>query len=115
MTEEEMIRAELARRKRDAEVEAIRAELARRKIAMHLKSVYPDDWERRVQMLEETVFNNEWIPAKYRAGITPKQAEFLTYDGRECLFGGAAGPRHCRPAPRCVEHAPRVADRVCPE
>ena len=91
MIDEAAIRAELARRKRDAEVEAIRAELARRKIAMHLKSVYPDDWERRVQMLEETVFNNEWIPAKYRAGITPKQAEFLTYDGRECLFGGAAG------------------------
>lgn len=87
----EQLKAEQARRREAEELAQYRAELARRKITTHLKAVYPDDWERRVKLLEETVFHNEWIPAKYRAGLTLKQAEFLVYDGRECLFGGAAG------------------------
>lgn len=91
MSELDELRAELARRKNTEELEQVKAELARRRIATHLKTVYPDDWQRRLAMLEETVFHNEWIPAKYRAGLTLKQAEFLAYDSRECLYGGSAG------------------------
>jgi phage terminase large subunit-like protein len=40
---------------------------------------------------ELTVLRNPWIPADVKNKITPKQAEFLVYEGREALFGGAAG------------------------
>lgn len=39
-------------------------------------------------LLAATVLENPYIPHK----PTAKQAEFLLYSGRECLFGGAAGP-----------------------
>ena len=42
-------------------------------------------------MFQATVLENPWIPEPIRAGITVKQAEFLCYEGREALFGGAAG------------------------
>lgn len=38
-----------------------------------------------------TVLENPWLPDAVKAGVTPKQAEFLCYEGREALFGGAAG------------------------
>lgn len=34
---------------------------------------------------------NPWIPEPVKAGIFPKQAEFLAFEGREALYGGAAG------------------------
>ena len=37
------------------------------------------------------MIENGWIPNGIKAGITLKQAEFLCYEGREALFGGAAG------------------------
>lgn len=37
------------------------------------------------------MLENPWVPDAVKAGITPKQAEFLVYEGREALFGGAAG------------------------
>lgn len=86
-----MLRAELARRQKEDELARLKAALARLKIGQHIRSVYPDDHGRRMKVLEETVFDNEWIPEKYRAGLTLKQAEFLAYEGRECLFGGSAG------------------------
>jgi predicted phage terminase large subunit-like protein len=42
-------------------------------------------------MLQATVFENPWIPDSIKDGITPRQAEFLAYEGREALYGGAAG------------------------
>jgi phage terminase large subunit-like protein len=38
-----------------------------------------------------TVLENRWIPQQVKDGLTPKQAEFLCFDGREALYGGAAG------------------------
>jgi len=35
---------------------------------------------------------NPWIPEHIKKGMTPKQVEFLCYEGREGLFGGSAGP-----------------------
>lgn len=37
------------------------------------------------------MLQNPWIPDYIKTGITTKQAEFLCYEGREGLFGGAAG------------------------
>lgn len=91
MDEAKTIREELLAEKQRREREVLLAEQRRRRIVAHLRAVYPDDWERRVKLLEETVLNNEWIPAKYKAGLTLKQAEFLVYEGRECLYGGSAG------------------------
>lgn len=34
---------------------------------------------------------NPFIPESIKTGLTPKQAEFLCYEGREALFGGASG------------------------
>lgn len=34
---------------------------------------------------------NRWVPQAVRDGLTTKQAEFLAYEGREALYGGAAG------------------------
>ena len=42
-------------------------------------------------MFQATVLENPWIPDQLKAGITIKQAEFLSYEGREALYGGAAG------------------------
>lgn len=42
-------------------------------------------------MFLETVLKNRWIPRKYRDGIFPRQAQFLAYEGREAMYGGAAG------------------------
>lgn len=38
-----------------------------------------------------TVLENPWIPDDIKAGLTPKQAAFLCFEGRDALFGGAAG------------------------
>jgi phage terminase large subunit-like protein len=37
------------------------------------------------------VLENPWIPDTIKTGLTPRQAEFLCYEGREALYGGAAG------------------------
>src|SRR4051812_34311746 len=42
-------------------------------------------------VFQATVLDNPWVPDPVKAGVTPKQAEFLCYEGREALFGGAAG------------------------
>ena len=34
---------------------------------------------------------NPWIPDRIKEGLTTKQAAFLCYEGREALYGGAAG------------------------
>lgn len=34
---------------------------------------------------------NPWVPDAIKAGLTVKQAEFLAFEGREALYGGAAG------------------------
>jgi phage terminase large subunit-like protein len=38
-----------------------------------------------------TILENQWIPERIKDGVTPKQVEFLCYEGREGLYGGAAG------------------------
>lgn len=38
-----------------------------------------------------TVLENQWIPDYIKDGLTLKQVEFLCYEGREALYGGAAG------------------------
>lgn len=35
---------------------------------------------------------NPWIPQDFLHRMTPRQGEFLTFEGREALLGGAAGP-----------------------
>lgn len=44
-------------------------------------------------MFQATVLENPWIPDAIKDGLfrCPKQAEFLCYEGREALYGGAAG------------------------
>jgi predicted phage terminase large subunit-like protein len=42
-------------------------------------------------VFELTVLDNPWMPERVKEGITLRQAEFLSYEGREALFGGAAG------------------------
>lgn len=37
------------------------------------------------------MLENPWIPPDIKTGITIPQAEFLAYEGREALYGGAAG------------------------
>ena len=37
------------------------------------------------------MLENPWIPDHIKTGVFPKQAEFLAYEGREALYGGAAG------------------------
>ncbi|VTT96553.1 Large terminase subunit OS=Methanobacterium phage psiM2 PE=4 SV=1: Terminase_6 [Gemmataceae bacterium] len=37
------------------------------------------------------MLENRWIPEKVKAGLFPKQVEFLCYEGREALYGGSAG------------------------
>jgi phage terminase large subunit-like protein len=37
------------------------------------------------------VLENPWIPENIKAGLFPKQVAFLCYEGREALYGGAAG------------------------
>ena len=37
------------------------------------------------------MIENTWIPATVREHISPKQAAFLAFDGREAIYGGAAG------------------------
>jgi hypothetical protein len=41
---------------------------------------------------QATVLDNPWIPGEIKAGNTPRQVEFLCFEGREGFFGGAAGP-----------------------
>lgn len=41
--------------------------------------------------MKTTVIQNPWIPDAVKEGLTPKQAEFLCFEGRDALFGGAAG------------------------
>lgn len=86
------LQAELARRKEEAERTALQAELAKRKVFAHVRSVYPGpEGDHKCDLLQRTVYDNKWMPDKAKRGITPKQAEFLSYEGRECLYGGAAG------------------------
>lgn len=47
--------------------------------------------ERAKAVLRATVLENRWIPDHVKAGLFPKQAEFLAYEGREALYGGSAG------------------------
>jgi phage terminase large subunit-like protein len=42
-------------------------------------------------ILQATVLENPWIPETIKAGLTPNQAEFSCFEGREALYGGAAG------------------------
>jgi len=42
-------------------------------------------------ILDETVWANPWVPDTIKAGLTERQADFLSYTGREALYGGAAG------------------------
>lgn len=37
------------------------------------------------------MLENPFLPDHVKTGITPKQAEFLCFEGREALFGGSAG------------------------
>lgn len=37
------------------------------------------------------MLENTWIPDHIKTGLTPRQADFLAYEGREALYGGAAG------------------------
>jgi len=37
------------------------------------------------------VLENPWIPEQVKTGLFRKQVEFLCYEGREALYGGAAG------------------------
>jgi predicted phage terminase large subunit-like protein len=46
---------------------------------------------KRAIILDETVGRNPFIPTAVRDRLTPRQAQFLSYDGREALYGGAAG------------------------
>ncbi len=57
---------------------------------------------KRKAIYHQTVNRNPWIPTHIKLGITPKQAEFLSYQGREALYGGAAG---CGKAGRCPDRA----------
>jgi predicted ribonuclease YlaK len=42
-------------------------------------------------VLLATVLANPWIPRKVRDSLTDRQAEFLSLECREAMFGGAAG------------------------
>lgn len=46
---------------------------------------------RKQALFQLTVLENPWIPPEIKSGITSKQVEFLCYEGREALYGGAAG------------------------
>jgi hypothetical protein len=46
---------------------------------------------RKEALFQATVAENPWIPADIKAGLFAKQIEFLCYEGREALYGGAAG------------------------
>lgn len=37
------------------------------------------------------MLDNPWLPEPIKAGLFSKQVEFLCYEGREALYGGAAG------------------------
>lgn len=37
------------------------------------------------------MLENPWVPDEIKAGLFPKQVEFLCFEGREALYGGAAG------------------------
>lgn len=47
--------------------------------------------DREAALLQATVYENRWIPDQIKSGLTPRQAEFLAFEGREALYGGAAG------------------------
>ena len=84
--------AELERRRVEAETAALTRELGRRKVFAHIRTVYPGpEGDDKCDLLQRTVYDNQWIPDKYKTGLTPKQGEFLVYEGRECLYGGSAG------------------------
>lgn len=42
-------------------------------------------------VFQATVEENRWIPEHIKAGLFPKQIEFLSFEGREALYGGACG------------------------
>jgi hypothetical protein len=46
---------------------------------------------RKAILLDETVLNNPWIPPAIKSGLTDKQVQFLTCEGREAMYGGSAG------------------------
>lgn len=37
------------------------------------------------------MLNNPWIPPAIKNGLTDKQVQFLTFEGREAMYGGSAG------------------------
>ena len=54
----------------------------------------PLNWQialRAKAVITLTVEQNPWIPAHIKAGLTERQFEFLAFEGREALYGGAAG------------------------
>ena len=46
---------------------------------------------RMAAVVQETILRNRWIPEAVRNRLTAKQAQFLAHEGREAMFGGAAG------------------------
>lgn len=46
---------------------------------------------RKQALFQATVLENPFLPDSIKTGMTPKQVEFLCYEGREALYGGAAG------------------------
>lgn len=46
---------------------------------------------RRRAVYQATIAENPWLPDPVKNGLTTKQVKFLLYEGREALFGGAAG------------------------
>lgn len=46
---------------------------------------------RKRAVFQLTVLENPFIPPDIKTGVFPKQAEFLSYEGEESLYGGAAG------------------------
>ena len=45
---------------------------------------------RAAAVFQATVLENPFVPENIKAGIFEKQAQFLAYEGRESLYGGAA-------------------------
>jgi hypothetical protein len=52
---------------------------------------WPPHAARKRALYQATVQENPWVPDDIKAGLFPKQVEFLCYEGREALYGGAAG------------------------
>ena len=44
-------------------------------------------------LFQATVIENKWIPETVKAGLLSRQVEFLCFEGREALYGGAGRRR----------------------